>query len=238
MTDYLPNMKELPPFTGFSKESVRFLKEIKENNCKEWFEERKPIYQSEILQPFQSLAAMLIPAMHAIDPRFETKPAKMISRIYRDVRFSSNKDPYRSTMWLNFQRKATHWENFPGFFAELSDEHFMYGMGLFMPRRKTMDRFREEVNYSPESFLKMAKQTLDAGFIIAGEEYKRPLANELPDFFQPWVQRKNIYVFKTLSLSDEPIYHQSVAFQLMDDFSQIAELYRFMADVVQETGQS
>lgn len=227
-------MKELPLFNGFSKESVLFLQEIKENNYKAWFEERKHIYQSEILQPFQSLAAMIAPAMHTIDPLFETKPSKMVSRIYRDVRFSPNKEPYRSTMWLNFQQKTTHWESFPGFFAELSDEHFMYGMGLFMPKRKTMDRFREEIDYSRGSFREMAQQALGAGFEIAGEEYKRPLPNDLPHFYQPWIQRKNIYVIKTLSLSDERIYNPTIALQLMEDFSHLTDLYRFMVDVVQE----
>ncbi len=227
-------MKELPLFNGFTKESVQFLQEIKENNYKEWFEERKHIYQSKVLQPLQSLAVMLVPAMHAIDPCFETKPSKMVSRIYRDVRFSRNKDPYRSNMWLNFQRKATHWESFPGYFVELSNAHFMYGMGLFMPKRKTMDRFREEVHYSQEFFREAAQQALNAGFEIAGEAYKRPLANELPYFFQSWIQRKQIYVIKTLPLSDERIYNHKIALQLMEDFTQLADLYRFMVDVVEE----
>lgn len=227
-------MKELPPFNGFSNESVKFLQDIKENNYKAWFEERKHIYLSEILQPFQSLATMIAPAMHAIDPLFETKPSKMVSRIYRDVRFSHNKDPYRSVMWLNFQRKATHWESFPGFYAELSDTQFAYGMGLFVPKRKTMDRFREEVNYNRESFKEMAQQALNAGFEIMGEEYKRPLPNELPEFYQPWIQRKQIYVTKTLPLSDERIYNQTIALQLITDFSELADLYLFMVDVVKD----
>lgn len=226
-------MKELPRFDGFSHAAIQFLKEIKENNYKAWFKERKHIYQSKVLQPLQSLGAMLAPAMYAIDSGFETKPSKMVSRIYRDVRFSPNKDPYRSNMWLNFQRKTTHWENFPGYFAELSDEHFMYGMGLFMPKRKTMDSFRDEVNYNRESFREMAQKALDAGYEIAGEEYKRPLPNDLPDFFQPWMQRKQIYVLKTLPITDERIYTSAIAMQLMEDFTQIADLYRFLKDVVE-----
>ena len=225
-------MKEQPPFTGFTPETVSFLQELKVNNYREWFNERKDIYEETLLQPFRSLAAMLSPAMYNIDPQFELRPSKMLSRIYRDIRFSPNKDPYKTSMWLNFQRSTTHWEDFPGYFAELTNEHFMYGMGLFMPKRKIMDAFREEIEYSQDSFREMAGQALQAGFEVAG--YKRPLPNTLPAFYQPWIQRKSTYVVKTLPLSDERIYSEAIALQLINDFSQIADLYRFMIDIAKE----
>jgi len=221
-------------FTGFTPETILFLKELKANNNREWFNEHKQVYQEALLQPFRSLAAMLTPAMYNIDPQFDLRPSKMLSRIYRDIRFSPNKDPYKSSMWLNFQQVATHWENFPGYFAELNTEHFMLGMGLFMPKRKIMDYFREEIDYSRDSFKEMAEKALTAGFEVAGDVYKRPIPNTLPGFYQPWIQRKNVYVIKTIPLSDERIYSAAIALQLMDDFSQIAGLYHFMKEVVKE----
>ncbi len=141
-------METITPFIGFSPETISFLRGLKENNDREWFNERKQIYQEALLQPFRELALMLSPAMYNIDPLFELRPSKMLSRIYRDIRFSPNKDPYKSSMWLNIQQAATHWENFPGFFAELGTEEFIYGMGLYAPKRKIMDAFREEISYS------------------------------------------------------------------------------------------
>lgn len=221
-------------FTGFTPETILFLKELKANNNREWFNEHKQVYQEALLQPFRSLATMLTPAMYNIDPQFELRPSKMLSRIYRDIRFSPNKDPYKSSMWLNFQQAATHWENFPGYFAELNTEHFMIGMGLFMPKRKIMDYLREEIDYSRDSFKEMAEKALNAGFEVAGEAYKRPIPNTLPDFYQPWIQRKSVYVIKTIPLSDDRIYSEAIALQLMDDFLQIADLYHFMKEIVKE----
>ncbi len=227
-------MEQPRPFTGFTPEAVAFLRELKENNYREWFNERKHIYQESLLEPFRSLAAMLSPVMYNIDPLFELRPTKMLSRIYRDIRFSPNKDPYKTSMWLSFQQATTHWEDFPGFFAELSDEHFLYGMGLFMPKRKIMDSFREEILYSRESFREMAQQALDAGFEVAGEEYKRQLPSDLPAFFQPWIQRKSAYVIKKIAVTDERIFSAAIAMQLIGDFTQITDLYRFMMDIVKE----
>lgn len=221
-------------FIGFTPETILFLKELKANNDREWFNEHKQVYQEALLQPFRSLATMLTPTMYNIDQQFELRPSKMLSRIYRDIRFSPNKDPYKSSMWLNFQQAATHWENFPGYFAELNTEHFMIGMGLFMPKRKIMDYLREEIDYSRDSFKEMAEKALNAGFEVAGEAYKRPIPNTLPDFYQPWIQRKSVYVIKTIPLSDDRIYSEAIALQLMDDFLQIADLYHFMKEIVKE----
>lgn len=129
---------------------------------------------------------------------------------------------------------TTHWENFPGYFAEFSAEYFMYGMGLFMPKRKVMDLLREEIGYSPGSFKEMAQTALDMGFEVGGEIYKRPLANNLSEFYQPWMQRKNLYVIKTLPLSDKRLFNEGIALQLIEDFTQIADLYHFMSEIVQE----
>lgn len=227
-------MEEISPFTGFTPATFTFLKELKENNYREWFNERKHIYRKSLLEPLQSLAAMLSPVMYNIDPLFELRPSKMISRIYRDIRFSPNKDPYKSSMWLNFQQATTHWESYPGFFAEVGTEYCMYGMGLFMPKRKIMDSFREEIGYSQDSFREMAQKALDAGFEVAGEEYKRPLSNDLPSFFQPWLQRKSVYVIKKIPVTDERIFSEAIALQLMEDFTQISDLYRFMMEIVKE----
>ncbi|MDD3788550.1 MAG: DUF2461 domain-containing protein [Petrimonas sp.] len=230
-------MKQVAPFTGFRPETIQFLKELKENNYKQWFEEHKHVYQEHLMEPLKSFATTTSLAMHNLDPAFDLRLVKMLSRIYRDVRFSINKDPYNSNMWINYQRQNTHWESFPGFFAEIGTEHFMYGMGLFMPKRKMMDRLREEISYCRESFEKMSEKALSAGFVIEGDKYKRELANNLPEAFQPWMHRKNVYVVKTLPLSDERIYSEAIALQLIEDFSQIADLYQFMVSVVEEADQ-
>lgn len=227
-------MERLRDFTGFTPETVLFLKELKENNYREWFNERKHIYEEALLQPFRALAAMLSPSMYNIDTLFELRPTKMLSRIYRDTRFSSNKEPYKTSLWLSFQQTTSNWENFPGFFIELSAEQFMTGMGLFMPKRKIMDIFREEVDYSRKSFKEMAEKAILAGFEVGGELYKRPLPNNLPNFFQPWIQRKSVYVIKTIPLTDERIYSEAIALQIMEDFAQIADLYHFMREIVKE----
>ena len=226
-------MKEDTSFKGFTPATIQFLTQLKENNYKEWFEENRAIYDTDLIQPFKSLIHAMMPAMLAIDAQFETRPHKILSRIYRDIRFSKNKQPYKTSMWMSFQRATTHWENFPGYFMELNTETCMYGMGLYAPKRKTMDTFREEMAYAQDSFREMTLKTQKAGFQIEGEPYKRPLANSLPDFFQPWMNRKNVYLVKTLPVTDPRLYSETLATLLIDDFMTTADLYRFMVEVAE-----
>ncbi|MDA8210412.1 MAG: DUF2461 domain-containing protein [Clostridia bacterium] len=89
-------------FKGFSKSTLDFLKNLKANNNKVWFETHKQDYQEYLLKPLKDLVMDLSSFMLSIDPYLETKPAvnKTISRIYRDTRFSKDKSPYKSTMWI------------------------------------------------------------------------------------------------------------------------------------------
>ncbi len=229
-------MKQHQPFFGFTPETIRFLNDLKENNFREWFEDHREIYEIELLQPFRALVTTLSPAMHNIDPAFEFRPHKVLSRIYRDIRFSKNKDPYKTCLWLNFQRIGTSWRDFLGYFIELSTEHCLLGMGLFEPKRKVMDAFRERIEMEPDSFRQLVQSAvMERGFTVEGETYKRPIHNNLPEFFQPWMNRKSVYVIKKLPLSDERIYSDALARLIADDFTHLSEMYQLMVEVKEET---
>ncbi|MDR1743604.1 MAG: DUF2461 domain-containing protein [Dysgonamonadaceae bacterium] len=217
-------------FTGFTPDTVRFLKDLKENNYKQWFEAHREVYENELLRPFKALVAALSPVMYNIDSQFELRPHKALSRIYRDIRFSKNKDPYKTCLWMNFQRTVTHWEFFPGFFMELNAENYLYGMGLYLPRRAVMDNFRDLIELEPENFGQMVqKSVLERGFSIEGEAYKRPLPNNLPANLQAWVNRKSIYVMKILP-HNETLYSPALLQQIADDYTALKDLYLLMAE--------
>ena len=85
-------------FEGFSAKGLRFLRELERHNERQWFNERKHIYETELLAPMQSLVTEL-------SDRFDRKRIpvygdvrRSIFRIYRDVRFSNNKLPYKTHM--------------------------------------------------------------------------------------------------------------------------------------------
>lgn len=227
-------MKELT-FKGFTPNTFQFLKDLKENNYKEWFDENKHVYEQELLNPLKALVTALSPAMHNIDQSFELRPHRCLSRIYRDTRFSNNKDPYKDFMWMAFQIPVTNdiWKDYPGYFMEISATGYTLGLGLFQPKKKVMDAFRDEVTYDAEEFQRVTQASvLDRGYVINGEEYKRPIPNDLPEYFQPWIQRKGIWVSKTRPVGEE-LFSPDFANLIKDDFHAMEWLYNFMKEVTQ-----
>lgn len=216
-------------FKGFTPATIQFLNDLKENNYKEWFEEHRQIYENELVKPFKELTSTLTPTMYNIDPQFEFRTHRILSRIYRDIRFSKNKEPYKTCMWMSFQQPTKEWEKMPGFFMELNADGYFYGMGLIGPKKKDMDNIRESIAYDAEEFRKQTQPILERGFIIGGEEYKRPLENNLSEYFQPWLQRKGLYVGKNRPIGEE-VFKKEFADIIKDDYESLTWLYNFLKD--------
>lgn len=183
----------------------------------------------------KDLALALTPAMHQVDPLMDFRSQKMISRIYRDIRFSHDKTPYKQHMWISFQRpldkKNEDWESFPGFYLEVGVEGVNYGMGLFMAKKKIMDRYRDQVEYQPDAFREMTEDLIGKHrFEMGGETYVRPLKSDLPDYFQPWIQRKGIYLHK--GIGEEPIlFSPEFVAYMAKELTLLAPLYDFFVDI-------
>ncbi|NDV82154.1 DUF2461 domain-containing protein [Bacteroides sp. 51] len=224
-----------PVFKGFSPKTFQFFSELKENNNKEWFDAHKHIYESELLNPLKGLFQALYPIMYNIDAEFEMRAHRAISRIYRDTRFSHNKDPYKTFMWMTFQCPVSReeWKDLPGYFLELGESSYTLGLGLFQPKKKVMDSLRDAIIYESEEFQRITQETvLDRGYTVNGEGYKRPLPNDLPEYFQQWFQRKGIWVEKVKPIEEE-LYSGSFADLIIEDFKALEWLYNFMKEATE-----
>jgi len=90
-------------FNGFFPQTLDFLQNLGVHNDKAWFETHRREYEEYLLEPLKALVAELAGFMLAIDQNFVTAPGRAVSRIHRDTRFSRNKSPYKTTMWITFK---------------------------------------------------------------------------------------------------------------------------------------
>jgi uncharacterized protein (TIGR02453 family) len=224
-------MMQPAKFTGFTPAAIQFFSDLEANNYKPWFDANKVVYEQEIVQPFKALVTALTPAMYAIDSRFELRPHRVLSRIYRDIRFSPDKTPYKTCMWITFQRPVANWQNYPGYFMELSASGYIYGMGLYAAQKQVMEDFRTKVAYEQDHFHAITQDLVGSkGFSIEGEQYKRPLKNDLSEYFQPWIQRKSFWLKKGRPIGNE-VFSEKF-FQLLEaDFTAMKDLYEFLSDM-------
>lgn len=217
-------------FSGFTPETFKFLLGLEFNNSKPWFEEHKPDYLKYVVEPFKLLVKDLSGHMLTIDPGFETRAeiSKTISRIYRDVRFSKDKTPYKSSVWITFKRVGRDSVFDPCFFFEITPHLYRYGMGFYTTSKQAMDRLRALIDDNDSEFIKADKAYRKQNvFVMEGDRYKKLYNGEKPEELLEWYQRKNIY-FMCTKKPEEKLYTRQIADDLRHDFGLILPLYKFL----------
>ena len=152
----LPQISEetYPPFTGFPEEGIRFLQRLKRNNRREWFQKHKEEYEQVVKLPMQSLIVALQPRMATFAPEFEVNPSKSLFRIYRDVRFSPDKTPYKTHVAAHFvvSGKPKGMSGL-GYYLHIEPGECYIGGGLYIPDPDQLKLIRRAIATKWEEFL-------------------------------------------------------------------------------------
>ncbi|MES2827149.1 MAG: DUF2461 domain-containing protein [Bacteroidota bacterium] len=138
-----------------TSETLAFIKDVAENNDREWFalnKDRYEVSKSNVLD----LIDKLIPVLAGIDPQFslDTPAKKCLMRIYRDVRFSKNKDPYKNNYGISFNVKSNGIPN-PDYYLHIQPGKSFFGAGFWMPESTILKRIREEIDYNSSEFVEL-----------------------------------------------------------------------------------
>ncbi|MEM9346389.1 MAG: DUF2461 domain-containing protein [Planctomycetota bacterium] len=205
-----------PAFTGFGRKTQSFLKDLDANNTREWFAENKPRYESEFVAPALAFIAAMEPRLETISRQFMAIPAKQggsLMRIYRDVRFSKNKSPYKTNIGIHFRHELAKDVHAPGYYVHIQPPSVgndygmtgsMLGVGIWQPPPEALKAIRERIRDKPNDWLAARDdKTFNKLLTIDGESLKRPPRGFDPE--HPCIEdlkRKDFTAFKTLSVKD------------------------------------
>jgi len=141
---------------NISKDTLSFLKELKKNNDRDWFQENKKRYQ-KANQDVRDFLDALIPEIAKFDPSVRGVEAKdCMFRIYRDVRFSKNKEPYKTNLGgyiTSGGRKAMK----AGYYVHIEPGRSMLAGGAYMPPAEWLKAIRKEIHYNSEELHKVIR---------------------------------------------------------------------------------
>lgn len=224
-------MKTSLPFTGFTTETVLFFQELEKNNNKEWFEAHKEDYKKYVVEPLKALSESLATTMLSIDPYFEVTPYKTISRIYRDTRFSKNKHPYKTCMWISFKRNHIEWQDSPVYFFEVSGTGYIYGMGFYQATPDTLRAFRKNIDENEKMFEALVDEFESQKiFYLSGEKYKKTFDATKSAKIQNWYQRKNIAFICEKSMNSN-LFSKKLVDELQENFLMLKPFYKFFQNI-------
>lgn len=121
---------------GFSENALRFLRGLKRNNRREWFEERRSAYEQELKAPMLALIERLTEGMTEYAPGHVRPASKCLFRIYRDTRFSANKAPYKTHLGAWWSRSGLEKTSGGGYYMHVGADEFVIAAGAYMPEKE------------------------------------------------------------------------------------------------------
>ncbi|MFN8009630.1 MAG: DUF2461 domain-containing protein, partial [Terriglobia bacterium] len=160
---------------GFTKETLEFLRLLKRNNRRPWFQKHKAIYDEKVRQPMVELVQAMNYELLDLAPELVTEPRKAIYRIYRDIRFSSDKSPYKTHVAALFSPHHLPKHAGAALYVHLDRDEFLVAGGVYMPGPKELWDIRNHVAQHLTAFKEiLANRRFKKAFgTLEGEQLSR-----------------------------------------------------------------
>lgn len=222
---------------SFSSESLTFLRQLSRNNAKPWFESNRHRYEEFIRQPLRDLIEEMDVRLARIAPEIVGDVRRSPFRIYRDIRFSADKSPYKThaSCWF-FHRDGAHKVGREaigggaGFYFEFSPARSFVGGGMWMPPRPALNRLRQAIVDDQAGFAQAVEsQTVTRRFGTLSDEamLKRTPRGYAPDHPAARWLRYQSFVFGRELTSDQATSPRLPAL-LEHDFEAMLPLVRWL----------
>jgi uncharacterized protein (TIGR02453 family) len=213
------------------KQTIEFLSNLRENNNKDWFEDHKADYKDSH-QNFLEFTQVLIDGLSAFDEGIRNshlEAKKCVMRIFRDVRFSKDKSPYKSNFFA-YINKGGKKSPFGGYYLNLEPGASFFGGGIYMPESKVLASIRHEINFNFPEWLKVVedKKLLDYFGEIkpSGKLSRPPKGYEKDDPAIEWLKFKGFYTQK--NLSDQEVLDDNSQEMMMAGYQAVKPLVDFI----------
>ncbi len=165
-------------FKKFEPALVGFLTELEQNNRREWFTDNKARYESEVLEPSLRFIAAIADELPGFAPRFTAVAKRQggsLMRIYRDMRFSKNRQPYKTNVGIQFRHQAGRDVHAPGYYFHIDPHQVFLGVGIWHPDARTLAAIREAIDARQRPWrAARGDKAFLKNFELRGESLQRP----------------------------------------------------------------
>ncbi|MEL6967703.1 MAG: TIGR02453 family protein [Pseudomonadota bacterium] len=163
-------------FSGFGQQAFPFLKALKFHANREWFTENKALYESEVKNPLGDLADAAGAACETAGLPFRGNRKTSPFRIYRDVRFSKDKNPYKTNASAVLSRTATK-KDTGGIYMHFEPDGCFIASGLWYPPSPQLKAMREQIVARTDDFLKIEANLAKNGLAFSTDHTLTRLPN-------------------------------------------------------------
>lgn len=214
---------------------LKFLKEIKKNNNRPWFEKNRPQYENAKAD-FLFFVEGLIKEMAKFDPPIGSLTAKdCLFRINRDVRFSKDKSPYKTNIAAYFNKGGKK-SNGAGYYIHIEPGKSFAAGGMWQPLPADLSKIRQEIDYSFDDWKKMVggssfKKYFPDGVIAQDALIRPPKGYDESNPAIHFIKMKNFFVTKYFT--DAEVQNKSFVKDVAASFKAMKPLIAFLNTAIE-----
>ncbi|MEO6967432.1 MAG: DUF2461 domain-containing protein [Rhodanobacteraceae bacterium] len=166
------------PTTYFSPAAFRFLRALARNNNRAWFKAHQHDYERDVRGPYLQLIADLQTPLAKISPHYRADPRELggsLFRIQRDVRFSGDKQPYKTSAGARFFHERHRERPAPSFYLHIAPGDCFVGAGIWHPESNTLKQLRAFIADNPAAWKRAThSKAFREQYEFWGESLTRP----------------------------------------------------------------
>ena len=208
------------------KSTIKFLKELENNNNREWFQEHKEQYDAA-LQNMNQFRDAVIAGLRKKDLIEDGR----VFRIYRDVRFSKDKAPYKNNFGIHFTRATP--ERRGGYYLHIEPGKSFVGGGFWAPEPSDLKRIRDEFAFDDKPIRKItsAKNFVNYFGTLNGDELKTAPSGYDRDHPAIDLIRKKQYIIGR-NFKDKEVTDESFLKEVILTFEAMRPLFDYMSEIL------
>jgi uncharacterized protein (TIGR02453 family) len=218
----------------FTSKTLSFLRALKRNNRREWFQPRKEQYEQHVQAPMITLLERLAVDMRTFAPELISEPKVSLFRIYRDTRFSSDKTPYKTHVAARFPLRGVPRGEAAGLYLEIAPGWVWMGGGMYMPTTADLHDIRAQI---ASTHPRLHKVVTAPAFKRSVGELTGDRLTRVPLGYAKDHPAANYLQFKQFlgaceyeaSLATSPRFYR----ELLKVFKGVAPLVRFLNDAIE-----
>lgn len=222
-------------FDGFSKKTIKFYRDLAKNNNREWFTENKDNYTENVIHPAQDFILVMGERLKKLsktvraDPR--TNGSGSIFRIYRDVRFSKDKTPYKTALGILFWEGHRKMEG-PGFYFHLEPRSMRLFTGMHTFSRNILETYRQSVVHTRHgaALVKAVnKVNSNEAYEVGGNHYKRvPSGFDADHKNADMLKHNGLYATYEDKKLPEEVFSEDILEYCFDRFQDMFPIYKWL----------
>jgi uncharacterized protein (TIGR02453 family) len=139
-------------FSHFEPSLLQFLNELAKNNDRDWFNDHKQNYEDKVRSPALAFIDAMEPWIRMVSPHYETSAKKVggsLMRVYKDVRFSKDKAPFKTNVGIQFRHEVGKDVHAPGFYLHIANDEIFLGVGTWHPQPDALKTIRDHIVAKP-----------------------------------------------------------------------------------------